>query len=142
GLGFLARLDVDERAQALVFAEIAAGFLLARGTELDLLHSIQPDERGDQPLLGDETMRLQRAADRAGFAAMLVYDHLRRDAGAQEARLDEIDLRFDRGQVVLRPALQNKTRAQLADIRNLRDVKPDVLGQHGRQTGHDLGRRP
>ena len=47
-------------------------------------------------------------ADGAGFAAMLVHDDVGLDALVREARLDEIHLRLDRRQIVLRAALQHE----------------------------------
>ena len=85
-----------------------------------------------------EASGFERRADGAGFAAMLVNDHVGRDFLALEARLDEIDLRFDGGQIVLRAALQQEAAADRGEVGNLRDVQPDVLGQHVAQAGHDL----
>jgi len=38
--------DVNKRAQAVVLAEIAAGFLVARGAVFDLTDRIKTDESG------------------------------------------------------------------------------------------------
>ena len=73
---------------------------------------------------------------------MLVDDHVGLDVLALEARFDEVDLRLHRGQVVLRAALQQEARADGREVRNLRNVQPDVLGQHVAQAGHDLFRLP
>src|SRR5262245_45506018 len=61
---------------------------------------------------------------------------------AFEARLDEIDLRLDGGEVVLCASLQNEVRSERRDVRNLRDVEPDVFRQHGGEARHDLFRLP
>ena len=81
-------------------------------------------------------------ADRARFAAVLVNDHLGRDVLALEARLDEIHLRLHRRQVVLRAALQQERVPIAEQVRDLRNVQPDVLRQHVAQAGHDLFRLP
>ena len=72
----------------------------------------------------------ERGADGAGFAAVLVDDDVGLHVLALEARLDEIHLRLHRGQVVLRAALQQEAPADGREVRNLRNVQPDVLGQH------------
>ena len=77
-----------------------------------------------------EASGFKRRADGAGFAAVLVDDHVGLHVLALEARLDEIHLRLHRGQVVLRAALQQEARADGGKVGNLRNVQPDVLGQH------------
>ena len=77
-----------------------------------------------------------------GFAAVLVHDHVGARLLALEARLDEIHLRLYRRQVVLRAALQQEARADGREVGNLRNVQPDVLGQHVAQPRHDLFRLP
>src|SRR5262249_14934923 len=104
-------LYVDERAHALVLAEIAARVLVARRAILDRLDLVEADERGALALLGVQAMGLDRTADGAGLAAELVDEDLRLDVTALETRLDEIDLRLDGRQIVLRAALQDEAGA-------------------------------
>jgi len=42
----VAGIDVDERAQAVVLAEIAARLLVARRAVLNVAHGVEADERG------------------------------------------------------------------------------------------------
>ena len=42
---------------------------------------------------------------------------------------------FDRRQIVLRAALQHEGGAERGEVGNLRNVQPDVLGQHVGQAG-------
>src|SRR5262245_33370415 len=61
---------------------------------------------------------------------------------AFEARLDEIDLRLDGGEFGLCPGWQNEVRSGRGDVRNLRDLEPDVFRQHGGEARHNLFRLP
>ena len=134
-------LDVDEGAQALVLAEVAARGFVARGGEGDGGDLVEADEGGLLAVL-PQAHRFEGAADGAGFAAVLVHDDVGLDFLALEARLDEVHLRLDGGQVVLRAALENELAADGRQVGNLRDVEPDVLRQHVAQAGHDLFRLP
>ena len=107
----------------------------------DLLDGLEADE-GRLAAVLPQTHRLDRRADRAALAAVLVHDDVGLDALAVEARFDEIDLRLHRRQVVLRAALQHEVRAEGRQVGDLRDVEPDVLRQHRGQAGHDLLRLP
>src|ERR1017187_4644732 len=89
-----------------------------------------------------EASGFERGANGPGFATMLVHNHVGRRVLALEARFDEIHLRFHGGQVVLRAALQQEARADGGEIGNLRNVQPDVLGQHVAEARHDLFRLP
>ena len=89
-----------------------------------------------------QSPRLDRRADRAGLAAVLVDDDFRLDLGAAEVRADEVDFRLDRREVVLRPALKHEPRAELGQVRDTCHVEKDVLRQDRRQTGKDFLRRP
>src|SRR5215471_7395334 len=130
-------LDVDECAQALVLAEVAAGALVARGLVLNGAAGFETDEGGLAAVV-PEAAGFARGDDSAGFATVLVDDHVGGDVLALETGLDEIDLGFDGGQVVLRAALQQEAAADGAEVGYLRHVQPDILGQHVAQAGHDL----
>src|ERR1019366_1358213 len=130
-------LDVDEGAQALVLAEIAARGLFPRGLVLDVGAGVETDEAADAAVI-PEASGFECGADGPGFATMLVHNHVGRRVLALEARFDEIHLRFHGGQVVLRAALQQEARADGGEIGNLRNVQPDVLGQHVAEARHDL----
>src|SRR5947208_1480145 len=82
---------------------------------------IDSDE-GREPLAHDHAAGLHGGADRAGLTGVRVHEHL----GAGNARLDVVDLRLERGQVVLRAALEHELLAQLRHARDLDDVLPDV----------------
>src|SRR5208283_128234 len=131
----------DERAQALVLAEVAAGAFVARGLVLNSARGLEADEGGLAAVV-EKPSGFQRSPDGAGFAAMLVHDDVRLHVLALEARLDEIHLCFHRSEVVLRAALQQETAADGGEVGNLRNVQPDILGQHVAQAGHDLFRLP
>ena len=90
--------------------------------------------------LAPELDGLESSADRASFARVLVDDDFGRLAGSVETRADEIHLRLDGCKVVLSATLEDEPGAQFGEVRNLRDVKPDILRQHRRQTGQYLVR--
>ena len=69
-------LDVDERAQALVLAEVAARGFFARASCTEMFaHGVEADERALAAVV-PEASGFERRADRAGFAAVLVHDHI------------------------------------------------------------------
>ncbi len=76
GLG--SHLDVDEGAQALVLAEVAARRPRCGGLVGDLGHRIEADEAALLPVLV-QAHRFERRADRARLAGVLVH----RDVGLQ-----------------------------------------------------------
>ena len=69
-----------------------------------------------------QTQVFETGADCARLAAVLVDDDVSLDILAFEARLDEINLRFDGGEIVLGTALQQEPRSNGRDVRNLRHV--------------------
>src|ERR1051326_7856257 len=91
-------LDVDERAQALVLAEIAARRLIARGLVLNLRAGFETDERALAAVV-PQAAGFECGTDPPRLAAMLVDDDLRRVLLAFESRLDEVHLRLHRGEV-------------------------------------------
>src|SRR5262245_10687951 len=133
-------LHVDEGAQAFVLAEVTPRVLVAVSVVADLLDIVQSDEARLPPVI-PEPDGFDGRANRARFAAVLV-DGDARLVLAFEARLDEIDLRLDRGEIVLCAALQNEVRPERRDVRTLRDVEPDVFRQHRREARHNLFRLP
>src|SRR5258708_4370931 len=102
---------------------------------------VEPDERADAAVV-PQAAGFERSADGAGFAAVLVDDDVGLDLLTLEAALDEIDLALHGGQIVLRAALEQEAGADGGEVGDLRDVQPDVLGQHVAQAGHDLFRLP
>ena len=68
--------DVDEGAQAIVLAEIAAGGFVAGGAVFDFANRIEADE-GRALAVAPQAERFLRSANGAGFTAMLVHDNLR-----------------------------------------------------------------
>ena len=64
GLVDLSHTHVDERAQAVVLAEIAAGVFVARGAIADVLDGLDTDKRSAMPILV-EPDRLDSRANRA-----------------------------------------------------------------------------
>ncbi len=138
GLGAFARgagrRHVDERAQALVLAEVAARALVAAwcGTAMRC-DGVQADERASR---GPRSVAAAPPRARRRWRPtrrVLVHEDVGVLVLAGEAALDEVHLRLHRGQVVLRAALQHEAPAELGQVRDLRDVEPDVLGQHGGQ---------
>ncbi len=145
GLGLLCLdldVDVDEGSQALVLAKIAAGRLVTLLTEGDAVDLVHADPLGLVPQILVETPDLEGRPDRPRLAAMAMHDDLGLHALRLEALLNKIDLRLDRGEVVLSAALQDKARTQLGEVRDLRDVEPDVLWQNVGEPRHDLLGRP
>src|ERR1017187_5618682 len=90
----VADIHVDEGAQAIVLAEIAAGIFVPRGAIADLLYRIESDEGSALAVLV-ETNDLHACSDRARFAAMLVHDDFGFMINAVEMRVNEIDFRLD-----------------------------------------------
>ena len=133
--------NVDEGAQAVVLAEMAARIFVARGAVFDLANGIEADEGGLQAV-APQAQRFLRRTDRAGFAAVLVHDDFRLLAGGAEAVADEIHFRFHDGKIVLRSALQDEARAERREIRNAGDVEENILRQHGSKSGENFFRPP
>src|SRR5262249_52839011 len=104
-------LHVDESAQAFVLAEITARVLVAVRVVADLFDLVQPDETRLPPVI-PKPDSFDPGANRARFAAVFVDGDARLNVFAFEPRLDEINLRLDGGEVVLRAALQNEVRAE------------------------------
>src|SRR5690606_13081981 len=131
-------VDVDEGAQALVLAEVAAGALVAALAEVDAGDLVDADPLGGVAEVLDHAPHLERGADRPGLAAVHVDDDLGLAALGLEALLDEVDLGLDGGEVVLGAALEHELAAELGEVGDLADIQPDVLRQHVGQAGHDL----
>ncbi len=131
------RLHIDEGTQALVLAEVATGGLFAGGLVLDVGARFEADKAA-YPSVVPETAGFERGSDGSGFAAMLVNNDVGLGFLALKARLDEIDLGFDGGEVVLGATLEEEAAADGGEIGDLRDVEPNVLGQHVAETSHDL----
>src|SRR5580693_10127367 len=132
---------IDKGAQTIVLAEMAARLLVARGAVFYFPHSIQSDKRGLQPV-APQAQRLNRRTDGAGFAAEFVNNNFRLPSRRAEAVVDEVDFRLYYRHVVLRPTLQDETRAQCRKIGNTGHVEKHVLWQHGRQASEDFLRAP
>ena len=126
-------LGVDERARAVVRAEVAARLLVVDRRVLDVDRLIETDERR-LAAAARHAECLERGADRAGLTAVRVEV----DLGVRDALLDVIDLRLERGEVLLRAALEDEHAAELGHARDLDDVLPDVLRQHEREAGEQL----
>ena len=69
----------------------------------------------DVPLALDHAQGLHRGADRAGLAGVRVDV----DLGARDALLDVVDLRLDRGEVVLRAALEHELACPSSAMRGI-----------------------
>jgi hypothetical protein len=95
------------------------------GGELDVDRRVEAHEGRVASAL-HHAQRLEGGADRAGLARVRVHEHL----GVRHALLDVVDLGLDRGEVVLRAALQHEATAQRREARDLHHVLPHVLGQH------------
>ena len=112
---------------------MADGLFVVLRVVLEVDRGIDPDERGLALPLHDAE-RLHRGADRPRLAGVRVDE----DLGAGDALLDVIDLRFDRGQVVLRAPLKDELRPERRHARDLNDVLPDVLREDLRETREHL----
>src|ERR1035438_1174449 len=132
----IADIHVDEGAQAVVLAEIAAGIFIPRGAISDLLYRIESDEGSAMAVLV-EANDLHARSDCARLAAVLVHDDFGFVVNAVEVRTDKIDLGFHRSQVLLCPTLQNEARSQLREVRNAGDIEEDIFRQDVRQSGED-----
>jgi hypothetical protein len=115
-LGGDLEVDVDEGAQALVLAEVAAGALVALLAEGDGVDLVEADPAGRWPRSLVHAPDLEGGADRPRLAAVLVHDHVGLDALGGEALLDEVDLRLDGRQVVLGAALEHEALPSLARL--------------------------
>src|SRR5437879_733611 len=122
-------IDVDEGAQAVIFAEVAARVFVARCTIAEVRDGFQTDKRG-LPSIVPKAVRLLGCADCAGLTAVLMHDDLRLFAVGSEAGLDEVDLRFDHSEIVLCAALENKAATESGQIWNTRYVEEDVLREN------------
>src|ERR1039457_7478221 len=91
----VADIHVDEGAQAIVLAEIAAGIFVAGGAIADLLYRIESNEGSAMAVLV-ETNDLHACADCARLAAMLVHNNFWIVADAVEVRVNEIDRKSTR----------------------------------------------
>src|SRR5580692_1107178 len=124
--------DVDECAQTIVLAEVAACGFVARGAVLNFAHRLQSDKASLQAI-APQTDRLDRSSDRSGLSAEFVDDDFWFLAGGAEAVVDEVDFRFHHGHVVLRSALQDEARAQCREIGNAGHVQENIFRKHSRQ---------
>ena len=111
--------------------QVVSSSFLRRVLEVD--RRIDADERAPAAAL-DDAERLHRRADGAGLAGVRVDVHL----AVGHALLDVVDLRLDRGEVVLRAALQHELAPERREPRDLHDVLPDVLRQDLREAGEHL----
>src|SRR5262249_18576958 len=118
-----------------------ACIFIARRAVIDLPHRVEPDKRSLVPVL-PQSDRLDRRPDRTGLTAMFVHHNLWTFPGSTKTCIDKVDLGFDDGQVVLRPALQNKSRSEIGEIRNARDVEENILRQNGGEPGKNFFRAP
>ena len=134
-------MHVDEGAQAVILAEIAAGILIARSAIADALDRVEPNKCSLVSILV-EAHCLHASSNRAGFAAVLVDDDLGFRLIAAEVRFHEVDFSFHRREILLRAALQDEALAELCQIGNAGNVQKDVLRQHRCEAGEDLLGRP
>ena len=133
--------DVDECAQAIVLAEIAARCFVARGAVFDLADGIEANECR-LLAIPPQAQRFLRRADCARFAAVLVHDDFWLRASGAKAVADEIDLGLYDREIVLRSALQYESRTKRREIGNAGDVEEHILRQHRGQSGENLLRAP
>src|ERR1700753_860729 len=126
---FTVHVHVDKRAQAIVFAEVAARVFVTRSAIADVRDRFQSDE-GRLFAIGPEAQGFLRRTNRSGFTTMLVNNDLWFFTVGTEARLNEIDFGLDPSHVVLRPPLQYEARAERGKIRNTGNVEEDVLWEH------------
>ena len=136
----LADVDVDERAQAVVLAEVAARVLVcacdvvrrSRWTRVDA------DERGP--------VAAARTDARASMAAPIAPDSPQCGCtmifGATSLPGKRSSMKSTCALTAARlccvPPCRTKLRPERGEVRDLADVQPDVLRQHGGEPGHDL----
>src|SRR5580765_4099285 len=101
------RANVDERAETVVLAEVAARIFVARGAVFDFADGLQAN-KSCLLAIAPQPQRFLRSTDRTRFAAMLVDDDLRLFPGGAETVADEIHFGFHYGEVVLRSALEHE----------------------------------
>src|SRR5215468_12464295 len=131
------QLDVDERPRAVDRTPLADGLRTRRAVVGQPGDRVEAAEvRGLAALL--PVGRAERGADGPGLAGVGVQDHL----GIRHLAANEIDLRLHDRHVAVRAALEHELAPDGAQVLQLAGVDPDVDGQHGRQRGHDLFRRP
>src|SRR3954451_10523074 len=80
----IGRVYVNECAQAVILAEIAACLLIACGPILNIPNSIETDEAGLKTVL-PEAHGFDSGPDSSGFSAVLVDDDLGPFVGGAEA---------------------------------------------------------
>src|SRR5690348_5818492 len=74
---------------------------------------------------------------------MFVHDDFWLFPGSPETVTDEVNFGFHYCEIVLRPALQDKARAECCQVWDAGDVKENVLRQNRRQSSKDfLGSPP
>ena len=103
-------IDVDEGAQAIILAEVAARGFVARGAVLNLADRVQADE-SCLLAISPEPQGFLGRANGAGFSTMFVHNDLRLLASSAKTITDEIHFRLHYCEIILRSSLQHKTRA-------------------------------
>jgi len=99
--------NVDEGAQAVVLAEVAAGIFVAGGAVFDFADGVESD-KGRLAALAPKAEGFLGGADRARFTAVFMDDNFGLFAGGAKAIADEIDLGLDDSEIVLGAALQHE----------------------------------
>ena len=120
-------VDIDEGAQAVVLAEVAARVFVASGAVSNVGYGFESNE-GCLLAVRPEPQSFLRCADGSGFAAVFVHDDLGLFAVGAEAGFDEVDFGFDDGEIVLRAALKDEACTERCKVRNAGYVEKDVLG--------------
>jgi hypothetical protein len=128
---------VDERAQAIVLAEVATSVFVARGVIVDICDRFQANE-GRLLAVGPEPQGLLRGSNGSGLAAMLMHNDLGLFAICAEAGFDEVHLCLHHGEIILRAALQDKAGAERSQVRDAGYIKEDILRKYVGQTGENL----
>src|SRR5262249_19585935 len=116
---------------------VAARRFVPGAAVFDLAHGVEANERGGLAIT-PQAQRLLGRADGPGFSAVLVHDDFRLFTGGPETVADEIHFGLHHRQIILRAALQHKTRTQRRKVGYAGDVQENILGQHRGQAGQNL----
>jgi hypothetical protein len=132
--------NIDEGAQAIVFAEIATCVFVARGAVADICDRFSPMKVVGRPFFQSRSascrLRLRR------IPAMLVHDDLRLFALRAKTGFNEVHFRLYHRHVVLRAALHHEAKSERRQVVNAGYIKEMFSRQNVRQSGKSLFRSP
>ena len=134
-------LCTSRKVRRQAFLQKLQRVFAARRAIRDLANGIQADEGGEMAV-APTANRFDARANRSRFAAVLVNNNFRLDPQGVEVGAQEVHLRLDRSEIVLRAALQNEPCSQGRQAWHLGDIQENIPRQHRRQAGQDFFRPP